>query len=514
MVQLPIKLSRGVPATLQSQIYDQIRSLILSGHLRPGQRMPSSRAFAAEHGIARNTAMIAYDRLVAEGYLRAKPATLTCVGAELPEQSILQNRLLAAAPAASGRRVNAQPVVFTGRGQDFSPAGRPSVEIDFFVGRPSADSFPRELWRRLLVRKLVEAGSALTEYGDPAGWKALRAAVASHLGATRGISTEPDQIVITSGIQEALNIVARLFVREGTAVATENPCYLGLFNVFQSYGARMIPVAVDAEGIMPSRLPRRPVSLLCVTPSHQFPIGYTLSLERRLRLLDWAANSGAYIVEDDYDSDFRYDGPPLTALAGLDSRRLVIYLGTFSKSIGAGVRVGYLVLPPDLVRPAIAVKSILNNGRGWLDQAVLAEFIEDSHFIKHLRHIRVAYKSRRDVLVAALRRRFGEVVLSGRRGGMHVAWHLSPDFPTAAEVERCARRRGVGIYTLPSAASYDYGGCPYSERCLIIGYPALSEQEIAEGVARLDSALFGQARRTLASRSADGRTQPGLAAAN
>lgn len=491
-MQLPIVISRQQPRTLQGQIYEQVRALILNGRLKPGQPLPSSRALAAELEVSRNTVAIAYDRLITEGYLQTRAASNTFVGADLPEESILQNlRYEEVAPPAApaARRVTRQSVAFQSPGQDLSRHGRAAVEIDFFVGRPDPESFPFAVWRRLLVRNLAAAETWMTEYGDPAGYAPLRRAIARHLGPARGIRAEPNQIIVTSGIQEALNIVARLFVRDGTPVATENPCYQGVFNVFKSYGARLVPVPVDGEGLVTAELPKKPVALLCVTPSHQFPTGYTLSLERRFRLLDWAAETGAYLVEDDYDSDFRYDGPPLTALAGLDARNMVIYLGTFSKSIGAGLRIGYLMVPPELVAPAVAAKSILDNGRGWLDQSVLADFLAEGHFVRHLRRIRMANKSRRDRLIAALAENFGDVVLAGRRGGMHVMWRLADTLPAAAEVETRARAVGVGIYALPSAASYDYGGCPYSERCMIIGYPALTEERIAEGIARLAQAL-------------------------
>lgn len=251
----------------------------------------------------------------------------------------------------------------------------------------------------------------------------------------------------------------------------------------------MIPVPVDEDGIRVDRLPERAVSLIYVTPSHQFPTGETLAFERRVELLRWATRVGAYVVEDDYDSDFRFDGPPLTAVAGLDSSAAVIYLGTFSKSIGAGLRVGYLVVPVELAETAITVKSILNAGHSWLDQAVLADFLSSGGFARHLKQVMMVYRSRRDCIVEALREHFGEVDVSGHNGGMHIMWHLPASLPKATVVEAAALNHGVGIYALRSAVAYDFGTTAYSERSLVLGYAALQEKQIREGISRVASAL-------------------------
>lgn len=488
-MQLPIAVEAAGKRSLQNQIYEQIRSLILTGTLRPGQRLPSSRILSEQLSVSRNTVLITYDRLMSEGYLETRSAKETFVSPNLPEESILQNTSQSTADQTFNSAKRHRSVLFSGRSQRLAPGDRPRVEIDFFVGRPDSRSFPMRAWRRIMLHETDKPGAPLTEYGDPAGLPSLREAIAAHLGATRGIRAQPDQVIITAGIQEALNIVARLFVRPGTSVATENPCYQGLINVFGSYGAKLLPVPVDQEGLDPAYLPNRRISLVCVTPSHQFPTGYTMSLDRRLRLLDWAANHGAYIVEDDYDSDFRYDGPPLMALAGLDPHETVIYLGTFSKSIGAGLRIGYLVVPTELSSAAVAAKSILNNGHPWLEQAVLAEFIASGEFVRHLRRIRVTYKHRRNCLIAALQACFSNAVISGDRGGMHVMWQMQPEFPEAGRVESAARSRGVGIYSIGSGAAYDFDNSAFARHSLLIGYPALSEEKIRTGIERVADAI-------------------------
>jgi GntR family transcriptional regulator/MocR family aminotransferase len=247
-------------------------------------------------------------------------------------------------------------------------------------------------------------------------------------------------------------------------------------------------------------LPEEGAALLYVTPSHQYPMGFTLSLERRLRLLDWAWRTGTYVVEDDYDSDFRYRGSPIAALMGLDSHGCVIYMGTFSKSIGAGLRLGYLVVPKHLAGPARTVKALLDNGHPWLEQAVMAEFLAGGGYDNHLRRIRQSYAERRDCLTDCLKRHFGEVTVSGSECGMHIAWHLAEDLPRAAELQAMAAEQGVGIYTLQSGAACDFGGCAYSERAIMLGFSSLNERQIRSGVERIAAAV-------------DAARSPGLAAA-
>jgi GntR family transcriptional regulator/MocR family aminotransferase len=246
---------------------------------------------------------------------------------------------------------------------------------------------------------------------------------------------------------------------------------------------------VDENGMDVELLPRSGVQLAYVTPSHQYPMGFTMSLERRLRLLDWAHCCGAYIIEDDYDSDFRYRGSPLTSLMGLDRHGSVIYLGTFSKSMGAGLRLGYLVLPEELVEPARTAKALLDNGHAWLDQAAMAQWIANGSYANHLRRIRQLYRGRRDCLLAALVERFGETTITGQDGGMHVVWHLPPGLPKASELQEMALAESVGIYSLHSGAAYDYGGCAYSDRAVMLGFSSLNERDIHAGIERIAVAL-------------------------
>ena len=382
-----------------------------------------------------------------------------------------------------------QPVLFSGRCQAVVNPNRHKLAIDFWMGRPDPHSFPAKSWRRRLLHNLATAGSNLTEYRDPAGIEELRRAIAEHVGPTRGMKVSPEQVVVVNGTQQGLNLIARLMVGKGSVVVTECPCYQGAAFVFESYGATLKPVPVDENGLDPSKLPQESVSIAYVTPSHQYPMGVTLSLNRRMRLLEWAWETGAYIIEDDYDNDFRYNSSPVMALAGLDKHGCVFYMGTFSKSIGAGIRLGYLVVPTELIGPAKTAKALMDNGHAWLDQATLADFISSGSFMRHLRRIRHSYQLRRDCLSEELHRHFGDVHLTGLEGGMHLVWHLPPNFPIAKEVQHIAEDAGVGVYSMEAGAAYHYDCNLCGERALMFGYSSVSEKMIREGIARLAKAL-------------------------
>ncbi|ADJ27711.1 PLP-dependent aminotransferase family protein [Nitrosococcus watsonii] len=489
-MQLPLKLERQSKQTLQNQLFEQIRSLILSGKLKPGTLMPATRSLSEQLGVSRNTVLLAYDRLIAEDYLQTQEAVGTYVNSYLPSDSLVLKAPTQPLMLPEKPQSKRHPVLFQGRAQRVANSQRSGLAIDFRVGRLDPHSFPTKTWRRLILRHLNASGSNLTEYRNPIGIVALREAVANHLGPARGIAVTPEQIIVVSGSQQALNIVARLLIAQGTRVVTECPCYQGAAYVFESYGAQLHPVPVDQYGLQVSKLPLAPASLAYVTPSHQYPMGSTLSLKRRVQLLDWAGQVGAYLIEDDYDSDFRHNGSPLTALAGLDPYDCVIYMGTVSKSIGAGLRLGYVLFPGELMEPAKTVKALLDNGNPWLDQAILADFISDGGYAKHLRQIRRMYLRRRDCLIAALKSHFGEVKLSGLEGGMHLVWHLPPNFPTAIEMQAIARKAGVGIYALESGGAYDYGHKEYSERILLLGYSSLAEAQICAGIAKVAAAFL------------------------
>jgi GntR family transcriptional regulator / MocR family aminotransferase len=490
---LTLNLTRDRQETLQRQIFAQIRDAILAGKLRPGTELPPSRVLASEYGISRNTVLQAYQWLTAEGYVETQRGARTLVSENLPEECLSVDRLT----SPDGRKVRQRPqktqVVFRGSRPVLPEVGSSRKKIDFWPGRPNPKLFPVRLVRKLaLIERMSTAGRDLTEYGDPFGMRELREAIALHLEAARGLLATHEQVVITSGIQEALNIVSRLFVTQGTEVLVENPCYRSAACVFESYGARLYPLDVDRQGAQLDALGDSCAPLAYVTPSHQFPTGTTMPLDRRLKLLEWAQTSGAYVIEDDYDSDYRFSGPPLTALAGLDTGRNVIYLGTFSKSVGAGIRTGFMVLPPQLVEPARTIKILLNFGHPWLEQYVLADFLRSCAYQQHLRRIRRAYREVRDTLLAELKSGFGNVDLWGVESGMHIMWRLPRDFPNVQDFVEGTARHGVRIHSLESGGAHDMGS-PYPKDSVLLGYSSLSREDIRTAVRAMINAVDGRA---------------------
>ena len=477
-MQLSLTLDPASKVNLNSQIFEQVRALILAGALKAGVALPPSRQLAEAYGISRNTVTAAYDRLVSEGYAQARGTAGLFVTELLPEAVRLVAPTLGTAPAAPEPAGNVEPVLcFAG-----SPGGgsnRPA--IDFWVGRSDPAEFPLKIWRRLISRRLAQANGALTDYSDPAGLPELREVIADHLGRARGMHVANNQIIITNGGQDALNLVYRLVARSTFRLCIENPCYLGASFLFQDTNKKIWPVAVDEEGLKVDELPQTRANLLYVTPSHQFPTGATLSLKRRLALLRWAEETESLVIEDDYDSDFRYDGAPLTSLAGLDGSRHVFYIGTFSKSVGAGLRLGFAVLPQPYGDRARTLKAQMSNGQSWLEQAALADFLRGRHFERHLRRLRVVYKARRDCLVDALNERFERPVISGIASGLHVTWRLPQGSPPASEVQLKARGRGVGVYSLKSGAAFNFDANQRDD-LLMLGYSSVPEPDILKGV--------------------------------
>ncbi|MEZ5533778.1 MAG: PLP-dependent aminotransferase family protein [Steroidobacteraceae bacterium] len=486
-MQLPLGLDANARASLQAQIFEQVRNLIVDGRLQPGARMPATRILASDLGVSRNTVVLAYERLAAEGFVEMRSP----IGVFVARNVIFDSPRLPEASIASGRDGSTyrdRRIVFRGESHTVAPSPDASIRYDYWVGRPDATLFPAKAWERILHQTLQEHGPGVSAYCDPAGLLELRRAVAQYVGVARGIRARPDQILITSGIQEALNVLARLFIGHGTEVAVEYPCYSGAANVFTSYGARLATVNVDREGVDTSRLPAD-IAFIYVTPSHQFPTGATLPVERRAQLVDWAERAGAYVLEDDYDSDFYYDSAPLPALKSMDETGRVVYLGTFSKSLGAGLRIGYMVLPDCLVEAATVVKALLDNCSPWLPQKLLAEFVTSGAFAHHLRRTRTIYRDRRDCLLEVLREHFGDLDVSGSQGGMHVMWRLPEDFPDASTIQREARRRGVGVYDLLSCNVRVRRDDHLNARSLLLGYATLDEDAITDSIALLANAI-------------------------
>jgi GntR family transcriptional regulator/MocR family aminotransferase len=480
-----ISLDRASAESLQEQIFSRIREQIVAGILRPGSPVPSSRILAAQLRVSRNSVIFGYERLMNEGYLVAKPMVGTFVAEVLPDQAVGARANVDAedlSEVSESRRTH----VFSGR--QHAILNNSNIPIDFWTQRTDPRAFPLKTWRRLIMQSLAAAGHNLTEYGDPCGLMALRTEIAEHVGSTRGIQVRPEQVVILAGAQLALNLVLRLLASQGDEIVVENPCNQGAAYLFESHHMRLRPVAVDRSGIDAAAVAATDARLVYLTPSHQFPMGATLSLDRRRTILRWAQRTGAYVIEDDYDSEFRYDGAPLPAMKALSPDH-VIYLGTFSKSLGAGLRTGFAIFPEHLVDAAATAKALLDNGQVWLEQAALARFMQGGGFMRHLRRCQQHYFSRRNALISRMRERFGDVDLLGTEAGTHVAWRLPASLVPAHSMRAIARTRNIGIYTVQSGGGHEYDGSHFESSWLLLGYASLSEEQIRAGIDRLEEAL-------------------------
>ncbi len=430
-------LGRDGAEPLQRQLYLALRAVILQGRLAVGGRLPSSRALAAQLGISRNTVLAAYGQLQAEGYVDSRPASGLTVAA-LDTGPARTDPI----PALCGeRRISRRAAVLgAGMGGDTADA------LPLSPRGSDAALFPAREWSRLLARRWRRPGAALLAGGDAAGYLPLRQAIAEHLGRSRGVRCVAGQVVVVSGSQQALDLAARLLLDPGEGAWIEEPGYTGLKAALRAAGAVPMPVPVDGLGFDPRAAERQGggARAAFITPSHQFPTGATMPVERRLALIDWAAHSGGWIVEDDYDSDFRYGGPPLAALQGLDPGQRTLYCGTFSKSMFPGLRLGWLVVPPDLVAPLLALRAAADGAPPLLGQAAMADFMAEGLFQAHLRRLRAAYGERRAAVLAAARTHLGGLAdISAGEAGTHIlAW--LPEGADDQAVAKAARAQGVG----------------------------------------------------------------------
>jgi len=479
-MELVIKLNSSGKTSLQNQIADKIRKLIVNTNLQRGSKLPSTRELSEQLRVSRNTVKGAYDKLLDEGYIESKHGSGTYVSSSIPELSIEKNA------AHSPNLKNYLPVHLLKKShaseKKLYRLDLTELKYDFQLERTDPESFPVKNWQRIINQKLKDAPQNMARYGEPTGLPELREAIAQRIATSRGINVEPEQIIITTGIQQGLNIVSHLFVRNGTKVVLEAPGYRGASYLFQNYGAELIPVPVDEFGVITDELPRKEIGIAFITPSRQFPLGGTLPMERRRALLNWANMSGAYIIEVDYDSDFRYEGMPSPAVKALDEQQSVIYLGSFSKSIGPGLRLGYMVMPANLIDSAKSTKLLLDYGLPWLDQIVLSEFISSGSFEKYLKRLRRLYKTRRNKIINAISDHCDPADITGRECGTHLIWKLPEGAIHAPELQKQAKKHSTGIYTLwqNSISNWEYEDD--SHRFVLLGYGALQEKEISEGM--------------------------------
>ncbi|MBP2292760.1 MocR-like pyridoxine biosynthesis transcription factor PdxR [Azospirillum rugosum] len=468
----PIPLDRGAEGPLYQQLYKALRQAILDGRMKPGARMLATRVAAQEWAVSRNTVVTAYEQLLTEGYVTGRVGAGTYVATALPDPPPIGS-----ADGTGGTRgvsLSRRGAALATPFHPCTPAKRP-----FSLGIPDPEGFPFALWSKLLAQPWRVGGRSLAVSADPLGYPPLRAVIADYLRAMRAVRCEPEQVVILSGAQQALALMAQLLLDPGDPVWMEDPGWPGTRSALAGAGARIVPVPVDGEGIDVAEGERRApdARMALVTPSHQFPLGVTMSLRRRAALLDWAVARDAWIVEDDYDSEFRYAGPPLAALQGLDEAGRVLYIGSFSKVMFPTLRLGYLVVPPDLVDAVCAGRRHFDGGTSVVPQAALHRFIAEEHFASHLRAMRALYAERRDALLDALRRHIEPVTrIDGGEAGLHVVAHLDERH---RDVEVAARAARLGLSCPPLSGYYAE---PTAANGLVLGFAAHPAETLAAAV--------------------------------
>jgi GntR family transcriptional regulator / MocR family aminotransferase len=476
LLQLDIALpERGSRAILHS-LHAQLRAAILDGRLKPGVRLPSTRAWGRLYGVSRNTAVAAYELLLSECYVVARRGSGTVVARTVPR----------AKPRGSDSHAGTHRL--NPYWQRRSPAGSRETgaapRFAFQVGVPDLARFPFETWRRLSNRTMrrFQAGAALAV--DAQGERVLREAVAQHVSFARAVACNPEDIVVTAGAQQAFDLLARVLTTRGRAsIALENPGYPPLRAAFEAHGARIATVPVDKDGVIVERIPAR-ARVVCVTPSHQFPLGAVMSAQRRLALLEFCQRHGGIIIEDDYDAEFRFVDRPLDALQTLDRAECVFYVGTFSKSLLPDLRLGYIVAPPWALAALVAAKRVADGQCSVLAQATLALLISEGHLARHVRKMQHVYRRRRELLLNELHAAFGRWLEPlPSVAGLHVTARLKPACEEEWVIEG-ARKRGVKVGALRPyyASAPAMGG-------LVLGYGNIDENMIAEALARLRQSM-------------------------
>jgi GntR family transcriptional regulator/MocR family aminotransferase len=479
-----LAIDRKVATPLHRQIYDGYRSGITGGSLRSGQRVPSTRALATELGVSRIPVLNAYAQLLAEGYFESRVGAGTLVSSLLPDQ--------VARTESHGSRLNAPrlgPRHVSRRCSQLPDASqiipwlRERVGA-FSPGHPALDEFPHAVWSRLVLRHSRNNDASSLHYRDPTGSPELQEAIAAYLRTARGVRCEAQQIMIVSGSQQALDISARVLLDPGSWVWMEEPGYRFARNLFSLHGCKIAPVPVEYEGLnVAAGIKRcRQARAALVTPSHQYPLGVTMSASRRLQLLKWAQSEGAWIIEDDYDSEYRFDSMPIASLQGLDSNPRVIYVGTFSKVLFPALRLGYVVIPPDLVERFIAVRLAMDIAPPQMSQAVLADFIREGHFSRHLRRTWQIYRERRSVLTDCIRKYLDFTVdITGVQAGIHLCLTLPKGCNDREIAVQAAEQK---LWLLPLSACY-------AEKPLrqgfVLGFGSTPSVEMPRAVRKLQS---------------------------
>ncbi len=454
-------------------------------------RLPASRTLAQELGVSRNTVLEAFDQLGAEGYVEARVGAGTFVTHDLPDRLLRVRKGARQTPSAAPAHADPADGQLSERGQlltsmelsAFQDHERPRA---FRPGIPALDAFPIETWSRLTARRWRSVPPSMLSYSDSAGYLPLREAIAEYVQASRGMRCTPSQVIVVSGTQQAITLAAHVLLGAGDVVWFEEPGYPRARGAFRWAGARVVPVPLDEEGldIEAGATLDGTARLAYVTPSHQYPMGMTMSLQRRLELLNWAEQSDTWILEDDYDSEYRYEGRPIAALQGLDDAGRTIYVGTFSKVLFPALRLGYLVVPKSLVEAFVAARTLADRCPPLIQQMVVADFINEGHFEQHLRRMRTLYAARQAVLVDAVERQLDSALrISSDKAGLHLTGLLPPGIDDRA-VSQVLEEANI---IAPPLSFYSTHDC--SPGGLVLGYAAVDEDAIRAGIAHIADAV-------------------------
>lgn len=487
-MDLLVQIDRESPRALHEQVFDGLREAILDRRLPENARLPSSRALAADLGVSRFTVLEAYNRLLDEGLVSGRHGSGTFVAP------------LAVTARTGGLHMPAhQPVrrwsTWSDKLHALGPTADPAAEaeIDFRHALPDLDHFPHAIWRRLMQRESASISMRSRYYGPAAGLPALRAALAGYLNRSRLIRCEPEQVIITTSSQEAVGLIARVWLDDGDVVAFEEPGYPRARHTFQLAGAAIAPIPVDRDGLRVELLDfvAPDARIVFVTPSHHYPTGAILPLHRRLALIEWARQRGALVLEDDYNSEFRFGARPIPALAGIDATSpgapCVVYAGTLAKVLYPSLRLGYLVVPPDMAERVAAAKDATNRNAPYQEQATVAALIEEGHFERHLSRVRRLYAERRGLLIEILEQELGErarVHPAANAAGLHLLVEIRTTCSTDSLIW-AARERGVHLDSADACFTQARPDCPQ----ILIGFASLPEPKMREGARRLARVL-------------------------
>jgi len=487
----PIALDSGRKVPIYRQLYEWFRRAILAGQLRPGQRVPSTRSLAAELGVSRIPVSSAYEQLHAEGYFETFVGAGTCVARSIPDDALkpaagkmtgkTAGKILRSSrqspDSKAMRKVSRRVALMQMPAQTWS-----NQLVAFRVSLPALEHFPTRVWSHLVNRHSRRPTRQLMAYGDAKGYRPLREAIAEYLGAVRAVRCEPSQVLVTTGSQQGLQLSAQVLLDANEGVWIEEPGYPGARQALTMAGAKLVPVPVDHEGLNVAEGIRRApgAHAVYITPSHQYPLGVTMSATRRMLLLQWAMRSGAWIIEDDYDSEYRLGGRPIASLQGLDTDARVIYVGTFSKVMFPALRLGYVVVPGDLAEAFSTARDAADQFSSTLYQAAMTDFIREGHFARHIRKMRMLYLQRRAALVEAIHKRMEpKLEVIGAEAGMHLTALLPPGVSDVAISRRAAE---MGISAMPLSSCY---ANPPRRGGLILGYGGTDARQIQDGIRKL-----------------------------